>query len=127
MADTYYNDANFYTVTCYNRLTQELSGKQYFDEATYHMYLNENGLDGAATFNKDTDFKKLLRTVYDILEALSNNLDLFRSVETEFTTTGQAYEYLENRLQRLERRINSISDEVTDTGTKSVITFLFKD
>lgn len=127
MAETYYEAGKSDPITCYQRLFQELSEKQYFTDQAYSMYLSENGLDGNKIYNKDTDYKRLLKTVYDILEALSNDIDLFRSVQTEFVTTSQAYQYLEHRLERLERRIDSIPDDINEAGTKSVFSFIFKD
>ncbi len=108
------------------RLQIELNNKLYYESSVYEMYLRENGLEPNATYNKNTDYKKLLQTVRDILESLTNDIDLFRTVETEFATTSQAYQYLERRLNNLDKKILALSDSVEEDLNKSMITFLFK-
>ena len=113
------------TITVLNRLKMELNNKDYYADDTMLIYLEENALDGSATYTKATMQKQLLQTVYDVLQSLANNLDLFRSVETEFATTGQAYQYLHKRLDELESKILSIPDS---TGTTvSQFNFMFHD
>lgn len=96
------------SITTLERLKIELNNRLYYNDATLSMYLNENDLNATNTYNKKTMHKKLLYTVYDILDSLSNNIDLFHSVETEFATTGDAYSELEKRLKFLKNRIDSI-------------------
>lgn len=113
------------TVTTLNRLKIELNNKEYYTDDVLTMYLDENGLTATATYQKSTMQKQLLQTVYDILQSLSNNIDLFRSVELEFATVGEAYQYLKQRMEDIEVRILSIPDS---TETKnSAINFLFSD
>ena len=97
------------------RLKIELNNKDYYSDDVLTMYLSENNLTSTDTYAKGTMQKQLLQTVYDIMESLANNIDLFRSVETEFSTTGEAYNYLQKRLEDIERRILSIPDS---SGTK---------
>lgn len=112
-------------VTTLNRLQIELNNKQYYTDDVLTMYLDENGLTATATYQKSTMQKQLLQTVYDILQSLSNNVDLFRSVETEFATVGDAYKYLSKRMEDIQVRILAIPDS---TVTKnSAINFLFSD
>ena len=112
-------------VTTLNRLKIELNDKDYYTDDVLSMYLDENGLTATATYQKATMQKQLLQTVYDILQSLCNNVDLFRSVETEFATTGEAYQYLKQRMEDIQVRILSIPDS---TVTKnSAINFLFSD
>jgi hypothetical protein len=113
--------------TIQNRLMMELNHKQYYPDDEIYIYLEENGLNGDDIYNKDIHYKKLLRTVKEILEALSGNIDLFRTVETEFATTGAAYDFLERRIQRLQQRIDSIPDDPIEDGQSSDFTYLFKD
>ena len=108
-----------------DRLKVELSNKQYYSDDTYAMYLDENGLDATAAYNKDTMRRALYQTVYDVLNSLANNIDLFRSVETEFATTSQAYKYLQERLNDIQAKIVSIPDN-SDEETSN-IHFLFHD
>lgn len=112
------------TVTVLDRLKIELSNKEYYSDDVLAMYLEENSLTSTDTY-ATTMKKQLFQTVYDILQSLSNNIDLFRSVETEFSTTGEAYQYLSKRMDDLQVRILAIPDS---TGTKtSVFNYMFSD
>lgn len=112
------------TVTVLDRLKIELSNKEYYSDDVLAMYLEENSLTSTDTY-ATTMKKQLFQTVYDILQSLSNNIDLFRSIETEFATVGEAYQYLSKRMDDLEVRILAIPDS---TGTKtSVFNFMFSD
>ena len=111
--------------TTLERLKIELNNKDYYNDDILTMYLSENDLTSTVTYTKATMQKQLLQTVYDILQSLSNNIDLFRSVETEFSNSTQAYQYLSKRMDDLEVRILAIPDS---TGTKtSVFNFMFSD
>lgn len=111
--------------TTLERLKIELNNKEYYSDTVLAMYLDENSLTSTDTYAKATMQKQLLQTVYDIMQSLSNNVDLFRSVETEFATTGEAYQYLKQRMDDIEVRILSIPDS---TGTKtSVFNYMFSD
>ena len=113
------------TVTVLDRLKIELNNKEYYSDDVLAMYLEENSLTSTTTYTKDTMQKQLLQTVYDIMQSLSNNVDLFRSVETEFSTVGDAYKYLKQRMDDIEVRILAIPD-----GTEvkpSVFNYMFSD
>lgn len=112
------------TVTVLDRLKIELSNKEYYSDDILSMYLEENSLTSTDTY-ATTMKKQLFQTVYDILQSLSNNIDLFRSVETEFSNSTQAYQYLSKRMDDLQVRILAIPDS---TGTKtSVFNYMFSD
>ena len=64
---------------------------------------------------------------YSFLESLTNNIDVFRTIETEFASTSEAYRYLERRIQRLQQRIDAIPDEPVLGGRDSDFTHIFKD
>ncbi len=96
----------------YERLMVELNNKEYYDKYTYERFLNENGLDANETFNKNTDHAQLLETVYSILQTLLSNIDMYRKIETEFVTSGQASTALQNRLKDLRAEINRIKAEM---------------
>ena len=115
------------TITVLNRLKTELNNKDYYSDDTYSMYLDENGLDSVANYDCNTMKKALYQTVYDILDSLANNIDLFRSVETEFATTSEAYKYLEQRLNTIEATIISIPDSTDDNEPDSMFNFMFHD
>ena len=113
------------TITTLDRLKMELNNKAYYSDDTLSIYLVENDLDATATYNKSTMQKQLFQTVYDVLDSLANNIDLFRSVVTEFATTSAAYKYLQKRLNDLQSKILSIPD---NTGTTdSQFNFMYHD
>jgi hypothetical protein len=112
-------------MTVLDRLKIELNNKDYYSDDTYSMYLDENGLSATDTFAKANMKKALYQTVYDILDSLANNIDLFRNVETEFATTSEAYKYLQERLNDIQAKIISIPDDTAEE--ESNIHFLFHD
>ena len=112
-------------MTVLERLKTELNNKEYYSDDTFTMYLDENGLKATDTFAKTTMKKQLYQTVYDILDSLANNIDLFRSVTTEFSTTSEAYKYLQERLNDIQAKIISIPDNTDEE--ESNIHFLFHD
>ena len=105
------------------RLKIELNNKDYYSDDVLTMYLDENGLTSTGAYNKLDMQKQLLQTVYDVLQSLSNNIDLFRNIETEFATTYEAYKYLRTRMDDIQARILAIPD---GTSTQeSVFNFMF--
>ena len=96
-----------------DRLKMELSNKQYFPDEQYIQFLAENSLTSTDEYDKTTMQKQLLLTVLDILEAVSNDIDIMRSIETEFSNEGSAYKYIADRIQQVKDKIASIpeSDE----------------
>ena len=98
--------------TNYDRLLVELNNRMYYEKETYEKFLNENGLLAEETFNKNTDHAQLLETVYSILQTLLSNIDMYRKVETEFVTSGEAATSLRNRLKDLRAEINRIKAEM---------------
>lgn len=97
-------------MTVIERLILELSNKTYFTDTEYTTFLTENNLTDSDNYNKATMQKSLLYTVVDVLEAVSNNVDLLRRVETEFETTDAAYKHLQSRISDLKKRISTIPD-----------------
>ena len=115
--NTYYypeEQALHTNVTNYERLMMYLNHKQYYPEAEMQVYLSENGLDSNELYNKNTDYR-------------TNNIDVFRTVETEFATTTEAYNYLERRIQKLKQKIDEIPDEPTEGGRGSDFSHIFMD
>ena len=98
--------------TNYERLLVELNNRMYYGKETYGKFLNENGLIAEDTFDKNTDHAQLLETVYSILQTLLSNIDMYRKIETEFVTSGQAATALQNRLKDLRAEINRIKAEM---------------
>lgn len=97
-------------MTNLERLKLELNNKEYFTDTEYITLLNENNLIETDTYDKGNNQRDLLWTVVDILEAVANNVDLMRKVETEFTTTSQAVKYINDRIERIKNRIQTIPD-----------------
>ena len=93
-----------------DRLKMELSNKQYFPDEQYIQFLAENSLTSTDEYDKQTMQKPLLLTVLDILEAVSNDIDIMRSIETEFSNEGSAYKYIADRIQQVKDKIASIPD-----------------
>lgn len=98
--------------TNYERLLVELNNRMYYPQETYEKFLNENGLLAEETFDKNTDHAQLLETVYSILQTLLSNIDMYRKIETEFTTVGEAATSLRNRLKDLRAEINRIKADM---------------
>lgn len=105
-------------ITVLDRLKMELNNKDYYPDDTLSIYLSENDLNATDTYTQSTMKKQLFQTVYDVLDSLANNIDLFRSVETEFTTTGQAYKFLQKRLDDIEKKILAIPDSTGETASQ---------
>ena len=65
--------------------------------------------------------KSLLFTVVDVLEAVTNDIDLMTGISTEFSNIGQAYEFLEARIQQVKDKIAAIPDENEDYNCFSLM------
>ncbi len=81
-------------------------------DAEYDQFLKENNYDtiNEPAYDKATMQKALLLTVIDILEVVSNDVNIMRRVETEFSNTSDAYKHLQERIQNIKDRIASIPD-----------------
>lgn len=91
-------------MTVLERLKLELS-KEYLTDENYKMLLLENGLTDAEEYKKATHQRDLIYTVIDCLEIVSNDIDLMRRVETDFSTTSEASKHLEQRIEKIKQRI----------------------
>jgi len=92
------------------RLKLELANRQYLEDEQYTVLLDENGLAAMVEYEA-ANRRALLSTVLDILEILANDIDLFRRVETEFTTTSAAYDALSARILKVKNKIAKIDKE----------------
>ena len=104
-----------------DRLKMELSNQQYFPDNQYIQFLAENSLTPTDEYDKSTMQKSLLFTVVDILEAVTNDIDLMTGISTEFSNIGQAYEFLEARIQQVKDKIASIPDAEEDYSCFSLM------
>jgi hypothetical protein len=109
-------------MTNLERLKLELANKSYFTDTEYAVFLEENGLDSTKTYDKQTNQLPLLQTVLAILQALQNNLDLYRIYNTEFVTQGQAYSALSKQIDSISKRIAELPYYAP---TAKTITYMF--
>lgn len=91
-----------------NRLKMELSNQEYFTDEQYIQFLTENNLSPTDEYDKPTMQKNLLLTVIDVLEAVTNDIDLMTGISTEFSDIGQAYQFLEARIGQVKDKIAAI-------------------
>lgn len=107
-------------MTILERLKLELSNKEYFTDAEYTVFLSENGLLPSDNYNKQLHQRNLLYTCVDILEAVSNDVDMMRRVSDDTTglTTEQAYKYLTDRINKIKDKIATLptDDEVENNS-----------
>ena len=104
-----------------DRLKMELSNQQYFSDEQYIQFLTENSLTQTDEYDKSTMQKSLLFTVVDILEAVTNDIDLMTGISTEFSNIGQAYEFLEARIQQVKDKIAAIPEPEEDYSCFSLM------
>lgn len=109
-------------MTNIERLKLELSNRKYYTDEEYAVFLEEQGLIATENYTKELNQLSLLNTVIDILQTLSNNVDFFRSIETEFSTNTQAYTNLKNRIDELYKRIALLPSYEPQT---SQVTYLY--
>lgn len=109
-------------MTNLERLKLELANKQYFTDDEYAVFLDENGLNASDTYNKEDNQLELLQSVLAVLNSLSNNIELFMKIQTEFTTVSSAYSNLAKRIDTLEKKIAELPNY---QSTAPAITYLF--
>lgn len=97
-----------------NRLKMELSNQEYFTDEQYIQFLTENNLSPTDEYDKPTMQKQLLFTVIDVLEAVTNDIDLMTGISTEFSDIGQAYQFLEARIGQVKDKIAAIPEPEED-------------
>ena len=91
-----------------DRLKLELSNQEYFSDTEYIQFLAENYLEPTDEYRKDVMQRDLYQTVIDVLEAVSNDINIMRSISTGFGNIGQAYDYIEARIAQIEDKIAAI-------------------
>ena len=103
------------------RLKMELSNQEYFSDEQYIQFLVENDLTPTDEYNKPTMQKQLLFTVIDTLEAVTNDIDLMTGISTEFSDIGQAYQFLEARIQQVKDKLLAIPEPEEDYSCFSLM------
>lgn len=104
-----------------NRLKMELSNQEYFTDEQYIQFLTENNLSPTDEYDKSTMQKSLLFTVIDVLEAVTNDIDLMTGISTEFSDIGQAYQFLEARIGQVKDKIAAIPEPEEDYSCFSLM------
>lgn len=114
-------------MTNLERLKIELNNKAYFEDEVYTMFLDENGLVATATYTKADNEENLLEAVVAILQALCNDVDFMRKVDTEEIglSTEQAYKSIELRIKALNTRIIEIKESKIENEETDVRPFFF--
>ena len=116
------------------RFKFNINEKQYFStpektEQIYENLLEENGLDPAEDYDKDNDEIPMLEAVYSLLQMLANNIEIFQKVETEFSSTTAAYQFLQKRLADLRAEIDRIKldthYEDAEGNVSSLVSYMF--
>lgn len=108
-------------MTVLDRLKMELSNREYFPDEQYTQFLTENSLTATDEYNKPTMQKQLLYTVIDVLEAVTNDIDLMTGISTEFSDIGQAYQFLEARIQQVKDKLLAIPEPEEDYSCFSLM------
>ena len=104
-----------------DRLKMELSNQSYFPEEQYIQFLVENDLDPTKEYIKNDMQKRLLYTVLDVLEAVTNDIDHMTGISTEFSDIGQAYQFLEARIHQVKVKIMAIPEPEEDYSCFSLM------
>jgi predicted transcriptional regulator len=104
-----------------DRLKMELSNQEYFSDEQYTQFLVENDLTPTDDYVKADMQKPLLYTVIDVLEAVTNDIDLMSGISTEFSDIGQAYQFLEARIQQVKDKILAIPEPEDDYSCFSLM------
>lgn len=110
-------------MTNLERLKLELSNKSYYTDEEYSVFLNENNLVPTDTYDKANNEIDLLKTVVNILETLSNDVDLMRKIDSkDITSIDQASLYLSKRIVSIENKILDLEEK---KNGNSNTTYLF--
>lgn len=110
-------------MTNLERLKLELSNKSYYTDEEYNVFLNENNLVPTDTYDKVNNEIDLLKTVVNILETLSNDVDLMRKIDSkDITSIDQAALYLSKRITSIENKILDLEEK---KNGNSNTTYLF--
>ena len=103
------------------RLKMGLSDQEQFSDEQYTQFIAENSLAPTDEYDKPTMQKQLLFTVIDVLEAVTNDIDIMTGISTEFSDIGQAYQFLEARIQQVKDKIASIPEPEEDYSCFSLM------
>lgn len=109
-------------MTNLERLKLELSNKSYYTDEEYSVFLNENNLIPTDTYNKVNNEIDLLKTVVNILETLSNDVDLMRKIDSkDITSIDQASLYLSKRIVTIENKILDLEEKKNGNSNTTIL------
>ena len=109
-------------MTNLERLKLELSNKSYYTDEEYSVFLNENNLVPTDTYNKANNEIDLLKTVVNILETLSNDVDLMRKIDSkDITSIDQASLYLSKRITSIENKILDLEEKKNGNSNTTIL------
>ena len=109
-------------MTNLERLKLELSNKSYYTDEEYSVFLNENNLVPTDTYDKTTNEIDLLKTVVNILETLSNDVDLMRKIDSkDITSIDQASLYLSKRITTIENKILDLEEKKNGNSNTTIL------
>lgn len=113
-------------MTNLERLKLELSNKEYYTDDEYKVFLEENNLISIDIYDKEDNQIQLLETVLDILETLTNDVDLMRKIDSkDISTVEQAYEWLSKRIDTLKEKILKLKIEKEDSSYTNIRPLIF--
>lgn len=114
-------------MTNLERFKMELNGKEYFTDVEYLVFLEENNLLPTNVYSKVDNEIELLETVVCVLQALSNDVDLMRRINTDEIglTTDEAYKYLAMRIKTLNERILTLKESKETTEYSNIRPLFF--
>lgn len=94
------------------RLKMTLNNKEYFTDKEYEVFLEENDLVSTNTYIKADNEINLLETTVNILESLSNDVDMMRRMSSDEIglTTDEAYKYIALRIKSLNEKILTLKE-----------------
>lgn len=93
-----------------DRLRMGLSNQSYFSDEQDIRFLTENSFVPTDEYDKPTMQKQLLFTIVDILEVVTNDIDIMNGISTEFSNIWQVYEFMEARIQQVKDKIVAIPE-----------------
>lgn len=109
-------------MTNLERLKLELSNKSYYTDDEYNVFLNENNLIPTDTYNKNNNEIDLLKTVVNILETLSNDIDIMRKIDSkDITSIDQASLYLSKRIVTIENKILDLEEKKNGNSNSTIL------
>ena len=96
-------------MTTLERLKLELSHKEYFTDADYTTFIEENTLTATESYDKATMQRSLLYTCIDVLEALSNDTDMMRKIDNpDIINIDACIKFIKIRIEDIKKRIATI-------------------